>query len=303
MNLTLLILLFPVLIAAQTNPVELGDVHWLRSMDEAQAKSKKEGKPILILFQEIPGCETCRNYGSDVLTHPLIVEAIETEFIPLAIHNNKGGHDAEVLRRFSEASWNNPVVHIADSDGSNIIPRLSGNYSTAGLTLLMTNALIKQKGKAPVYLQLLADELSAHQKITSRATYSMYCFWTGEALFGKLNGVIKTTAGFQSGREVVTVEFNPAIISKTDLDKIADSHKCSIPPNGSFSADTTPKYYLSNSPYKVVPMTEIQKCRVNSALGEKQDPKVFLSDRQISFLKTSSKNCVGISLKDCWGKL
>jgi hypothetical protein len=297
---SIILFLFPFILHAQNNPIELGDVHWLRSWDEAEAKSKKEGKPILLLFQEIPGCETCRNYGSDVLTHPLIVEAAETEFIPLAIQNNKGGHDAEVLKRFNEASWNNPVVYVVNSDGSRIIPRLSGNYSTAGLTSLMTNALIKQKGKAPIYLQLLADELSAHQKITSIATYSMTCFWTGEALFGKLNGVIKTTAGFESGREVVKVEFNPAIISKEDLDKIADSHKCSIPPGGKFTADDTPKYYLSNSPYKVVPMTELQKCRVNSALGEKQDPKEFLSERQIGFLKTSSRNCVGVSLKECW---
>src|SRR6187401_3636489 len=116
MKLVILAVLFPFFLAAQNNPIELGDVQWLRSFDEAQAKSKKEGKPILILFQEIPGCETCKNYGSNVLTQPLIVEAIETEFIPLAIHNNKGGHDAEILRRFNEAAWNNPVVHIVDSE-------------------------------------------------------------------------------------------------------------------------------------------------------------------------------------------
>ena len=288
------------MVSSQINPVELGDVHWLRSYDEAQARSKKEGKPILILFQEVPGCETCRNYGIDVLTHPLIVEAIETEFIPLAIHNNKGGHDAEILKRFQEPAWNNPVVRVVDSEGSNILPRLSGNYSAAGLTGLMTSALIKQKGKAPMYMQLLADELSAQQKMTSKATYSMYCFWTGEALFGKLNGVIRTTAGFEGGKEVVAVEYNPSIISKGELDKIAQSQKCAVSGDGSFRADATPKYYLSNSEYKVVPMTEIQKCRVNSALAEKQDPRAFLSARQIAFLKTSSRNCVAISLKDCW---
>jgi len=288
------------MVSSQINPVELGDVHWLRSYDEAQMRSKKEGKPILILFQEIPGCETCRNYGSDVLTHPLLVEAIETEFVPLAIHNNKGGHDGEILKRFQEPAWNNPVVRVVDSEGSNIIPRLSGNYSTAGLTAQMTSALIKQKGKAPLYLQLLADELSAQQKMTSKATYSMYCFWTGEALFGKLNGVIKTTAGFEGGKEVVVVEYNPSIISKAELDKIAQSQKCAVSTGGSFRADATPKYYLSNSEYKVVPMTEIQKCRVNSALAEIQDPRAFLSARQIAFLKTSSRNCVAISLKDCW---
>ena len=300
MKLVMLVFLFPHFILAQNNPIELGNVHWLRSFDEAQVRSKKEGKPILILFQEVPGCETCRNYGSDVLTHPLIVEAIETEFIPLAIHNNKGGHDAEILKRFQEPAWNNPVVRVVDSEGSNILPRLSGNYSTAGLTGLMTSALIKQKGKAPMYMQLLADELSAQQKMTSKATYSMYCFWTAEALFGKLNGVIKTTAGFEGGKEVVVVEYNPSIISKAELDKIAQGQKCAVSGGGSFRADSTPKYYLSNSEYKVVPMTEIQKCRVNSALAEKQDPRAFLSARQIAFLKTSSRNCVAISLKDCW---
>jgi hypothetical protein len=219
------------------------------------------------------------------LTQPLIVEAIETQFIPLAIHNNKGGHDAEILRRFNEASWNNPVVHIVDSEGTNIVPRLSGNYTAAGLSALMTNALIRQKGKAPAYLQLLTDELTALQKGVSKATYSMYCFWTGEALFGKLNGVIKTTAGFEGGKEVVAVEYNASIISKAELDKIAQSQKCSVSAGGSFRPDATPKYYLSNSAYKNIPMTEIQKCRVNSALGEGQDPKVFLSDRQLALLK------------------
>jgi thioredoxin family protein len=289
MRLVLLIVLLPVIMSAQNNPVELGDVHWLRSFDEAQGRSKKEGKPILILFQEIPGCETCKNYGSKVLTQPLIVEAIEMEFIPLAIHNNKGGHDAEILRRFNEASWNNPVVHIVDSEGSNVVPKLSGNYTIAGISTLMTNALIKQNGKAPVYLQLLTDELTAQQKGTAKATYSMYCFWTGEALFGKLNGVVKTTAGFEGGKEVVMVEFNPAVISKTELDKIAQNQKCSVSIGGSFRPDATPKYYLSNSTYKNIPMTEIQKCRVNSALGEGQDPKMFLSERQIAMLDATSK--------------
>jgi hypothetical protein len=300
MKLVILVFLFPHFLLAQNNPIELGSVHWLRSFDEAQARSKKEGKPILILFQEVPGCATCRNYGSDVLTHPLLVEAIETEFIPLAIHNNKGGHDAEILKRFQEPAWNNPVVRVVGSEGSDILPKLSGNYSAAGLSTLMSTALIKQKGKAPMYLQLLADELSAQQKMPSKATYSMYCFWTGEALFGKLNGVIKTTAGFEGGKEVVAVEFNPAIISKAELDKIAQSQKCAVSGGGSFRADATPKYYLSNSDYKVVPMTEIQKCRVNSALAEKQDPRAYLSARQLAFLKTSSRNCVAISLKECW---
>ncbi len=302
MKLTLLILFLPIILMAQKNPIELGDVHWFRSMDAAQEKSKAEGKPILILFQEIPGCSTCKNYGSQVLSHPLIVEAIETNFIPLAIYNNKAGEDETILKRYNEPSWNNPVVRAVDWNGQDITTRLNGPYTPLALSSWMITTLINQSGQAPTYLQLLNDELTAQQKGKATATYSMYCFWTGEALFGKINGVVRTTAGFQGGKEVVTVEYNSSIVSKTALDKIAKNQKCSVETNGNTEPDKTPKYYLSNSPYKVVPMTEIQKCRVNSALKEGQNPDAFLSPHQISFLKTSTVNCVSLSLEEGWGK-
>ena len=47
----------------------------------------------MLLFQEVPGCSTCRNYGHNVLSHPLMVEAIESLFVPLAIFNNKEGKE------------------------------------------------------------------------------------------------------------------------------------------------------------------------------------------------------------------
>lgn len=286
MKLLFLILLIPIGIEAQKNPVELGHVHWLRSLEEAQTKSKAENKPILILFQEIPGCQTCKSYGSDVLTIPLIVEAIETHFIPLAIYNNKDGADAEVLKRYNEPAWNNPVVRAVDLYGKDVAVRLSGNYTAARLASWMTQVLIKNKGRAPVYLQLLADELQAQQKPTSTATYSMSCFWTGEALFGKLNGVIKTTAAWQAGKEVVIVEYDPAIITSTKLNEVAASNRCYYAGNGDFKPDSTPKYYLSKSKYRDIDMLEIQKCRVNSALGEGLDPDIYLSPRQLLRIKT-----------------
>ena len=229
------------------NPIELGDVHWLRSMDEAQARSKNESKPILILFQEIPGCSTCRSYGNEVLSRPLIVEAIESYFIPLAIYNNKGGQDTEVLKQYNEPAWNNPVVRIVDEKGKDIVSRLNGNYSAYGLANMMMNVLIKKQGEIPLYLQLMTDELAADQHGVFTTTYSMYCFWAGEALFGKANGVIRTEAGYQGGKEVVKVEYDPTIITKSQLDRIAEQSTCKSISVGSFRADATPKYYLSKS--------------------------------------------------------
>jgi hypothetical protein len=297
-----LILLFTQIFMTQGNtPVELGKVKWLRSMDEAIAMSRKECKPILILFQEIPGCQTCRQYGNEVLSHPLIVEAIETHFIPLAIYNNKGGDDAEILKKFNEPAWNNPVVRIVDDKGKDLIARLSGNYSAQGLASSITNVLIKNQGKAPLYLQLLSDELAAKSRGIQSSTYSMYCFWSGEALFGKVNGVITTSAGFQNGKEVVKVDYDPAIISKTQLDKIASQSSCKNSVAGNFSPDNTPKYYLSNSKYRSIPMSELQKCRVNSAIAEGQNPEIYLSPRQIQFLKKGgTDNLVSIDLINGW---
>lgn len=43
--------------APKTTPVELGDVSWRRSDDfvHALSQAREEKKPLLILFQEVPG--------------------------------------------------------------------------------------------------------------------------------------------------------------------------------------------------------------------------------------------------------
>ena len=36
-------------------PIELGRVRFLRSVDEGLARADREEKPVLLLFQEVPG--------------------------------------------------------------------------------------------------------------------------------------------------------------------------------------------------------------------------------------------------------
>ena len=40
---------------AGAQPKELGRISWFRSEADAQAASRRSGKPILMLFQEVPG--------------------------------------------------------------------------------------------------------------------------------------------------------------------------------------------------------------------------------------------------------
>ncbi len=290
-----------------TKPMVLGQVEWIRNFDNGVKLAKSREKPLLVLFQEVPGCSTSSGYGKNVLSHPLIVEAIETLFVPVAIYNNKDGEDAKVLKSFGEPSWNNPVVRIITPERIELTPRLSGNYTKAGLVNAMVSALNASNRKVPQYLSLLAQELNVNSGTKERAVFAMHCFWVGEGKLANVKGVISTKPGFMGGYEVVELEFNPGVISYEDLLKKARLNNVAshiftvnaeqsaaakeiageghISELGTFRADSSPKYYLSRTLYRHVPMTNLQLARVNAAIGSFQSPDTFLSPRQVELFR------------------
>jgi Peptide methionine sulfoxide reductase len=204
-------------------PEEVGKVHWGRDPDAALAASKQSGKPVFALFQEVPGCAGCRQFGRDVLSHPLIVDAIETEFTPLLIHNNAGGGDAEALKRFSEPAWNYQVVRFFDASASDLIPRKDQVWTTGPLAGRMVSALGKAGRTVPPYLKLVAAE---HSASLHQAAFAMPCFWTGEMELGKIDGVITTEAGFMAGQEVTLVRYDAGTIKLPALIAQAEKVRC-----------------------------------------------------------------------------
>lgn len=294
-----------IVLTAQDNPVELGNVTWLRDYDTALKQAKKTDKDVFILFQEVPGCSTCRNYGNDLLTHPLIVEMIENEFVPLAIHNNKGGKDAEILNHYGEPSWNNPVARIVDSKGKDRINRIASTYTPEGLVKAMNTALLKRNNKIPGYAELLEQEFSSS---TAEAVLGMYCFWSGEKHIGNLNGVISTEAGFMGGHEVVKIKYDPSITNATSISRSSKKVKCAdlaftddrtekkelkktlgqeTKPISSYRKDKEDKYYLSKSKYRYVPMTSSQATKINSYLAQGLDANHWLSPKQAALIKSN----------------
>ncbi|MDQ3140776.1 MAG: thioredoxin family protein [Bacteroidota bacterium] len=285
------------------NPIELGNVTWNRDLNLAQLASKKSGKPILILFQEVPGCGTCKNYGMNVLSHPLIVDAIENHFIPLAIFNNKDGSDKKTLQYFKEPAWNNPVVRIVNFELADLTKRISGDYSAYALVSGMNTTLLQSKIKIPAYLGLLEEELQCRQLGLEKITVGMYCFWSGEKNYGKLSGVVSTKAGFMSGAEVVEIEYCPKKISTSDLIKKGKEINCAdkiytnspvilqtvksnvvIKPMGIFKPDQENKYYLFHSTYRFLPLSDAQATKINSLISENQHCEHLLSPTQLRFL-------------------
>ncbi len=284
-------------------PRELGDVDWERDFARAEARAKETGRPLFALFQEVPGCQTCVSFGEQVLSHPLLVEAIETEFVPVAVFNNHAGDDRQVLKRFEEPSYNNPVVRFLDSDGEDLLPRKAGVWFPRLIGQRMVAALDAAGRPVPGYLSDVVGELSASSR--ERATFAMHCFWSGEACLGEIDGVLASKAAWLDGREVVELTFDPEVMSYGELLRLA-TPACSDAVYTHSAAqqraakvilgerarradefaraakDSDQKRSLQGTPYAMLELTPRQAVRVNSALAARRSPTALLSPKQIA---------------------
>lgn len=263
-------------------PRELGAVSWGGDLDAARRQSAADGRPVLLLFQEVPGCATCVDFGREVLAHPLIVEAIETEFVPVAVRNNVGGEEGRIRESFREPACNFPVVRFLSADGTELLPRRDRIWSAGGVVERMTAALQAAGRPVPAYLSLLGSEMAADRLRT--AVFAMSCYWEGEARLGAMDGVVSTRAGWLDGSEAVEVRFDPAIVGEEDLARHAESAGCRTAPAGASARDAKDsdrKVYLARSELRHLPLTPAQAAKVNAALRFGDRPAPWLSPRQL----------------------
>jgi hypothetical protein len=261
--------------------VELGKVTWMRDYKDALGQCELTGKPILLLFQEIPGCNTCVNFGMDVLSHPLMVEFIENEFVPLAIYNNRSGKDKDILNLYRESAWNNPVVYFINKKGHKIIPKLANNYQPTGLYNKMVETLIAAKRSIPAYARLLGDDLKMDYGYFETTIYEAPCFWSGETTFISHPAIKYTEAGWIGGMEVVKVIYDQNQVSLEELDNFAAQEGFFVIGNHEYyKIDRSPQYYLSNSHFKYLPLSRAQRAQINKAIPYREQPEGFLSPNQ-----------------------
>jgi hypothetical protein len=135
-----------------------------------------------------------------------MTEAIDNEFIPLAIFNNKKGKNLDLLKKHKEPTWNNPTVRIVNINGENIVNRLASNYSSIAPYSAMINALESSGNSITKY-------------------FKMYSFWKGGKELDAQNGVHSTKAGFLENIEVVRVIYDTDKISHKELQGFATKHK------------------------------------------------------------------------------
>lgn len=290
-------------------PPELGAVSWHRDLDRGLASAQESGRPVLLLFQEIPGCAGCVSFGQQPLSHPLLVEAIEECFVPVAIYNNKPGRDAEILKRFDEPSWNYPVMRFLDASGADVLPRRDEIFTTEAVATRLAAALTAAGRPVPAYLRLAAEEARAEGR--GSVTFAMHCYWEGEARIGTLDGVLGTRAGWVDGREVVEVEYDEDRLAFATLVEAARRADCcdhvythtpqqatalaersdasALPARARDAKADDRKFALNRSPMRLLPLTPMQATKVNAALRLGKDPSAWITPRQAALLERVQK--------------
>ncbi len=297
--------LFAIAENASVNPVELGRVPWVRDLPKVLANAKKSGKPVMLLFDEVPGCGTCKQFGTGPLSHPIVVDA-SALFETAVVYNNVPGDEEQILKKYKEPTWNNPVVRFVDSTGKDLMARHADDYSTGGLIRAMVAALRASNQPIPNFLAMVDAEYNPKQKET--ATFAMHCYWEGEQKLGKLDGVIATRIGMLDNLEVVEVDFDSSVLAFKTLVEQARKQDCahrvfaradaqvavakSIVGEALTRSDTPvdtstqQQYHLSKKPvYHYLPLTQLQATKVNAAIADGKSPVEYLSPGQTKLSK------------------
>lgn len=243
----------------------------------------------------------------------MIVAAAASEFVPVAVFNNVKGKDAEILKKFDEPAWNNPVMRFLGADEKDIIPRKDEIVHGGVVLARMAETLEKAKRPVPAYLKLAVAEFAP--KKTETAVFAMHCYWVGEAKLGALDGVVSTRIGELAKAEVVEVTFDPAVIEYKKLVEKAKELDCThtvfartdaqaktakevvaekkvVRNDKEIDATTQQQYHLAQHPrYHYLPLTMAQATKVNAALANNKSPDEFLSPLQLAtyarFTKTT----------------
>ena len=108
-----------------------------------------------------------------MLSHPLVVDAVESGFVPLCVYNNVKGADARVLEAFGERSWNNPVTRVIDLDRKDRVPRNGSGWTVAAVLAQATRAMEARKADVPAWQGLTTWESSIAAKPIETAIFGM----------------------------------------------------------------------------------------------------------------------------------
>jgi hypothetical protein len=297
----------------------------------ALKESSTTCRPVLLVQAEIPGDADA---GSEIFSHPLIVEAADSLFT--TVFNKDENYSCSASRSASGKSRRTRVGFFDDS-GNEIIQSLCADMLTrAGIAEAMIATLESCQQPVPKYLRLLYDEERGRIKpgpvglpvpCYHRAVFGMDDSTLGEVEFAGLEGVISTRAGFLTGQKIVEVIYDAGRLSFSsvihyalkrkvgdiiyhqtnderiaalmEIQRVKESSKV-IEFLGTIQLDKDPKRALRKSPLRFVPLTYLQATRANrlAHLNRFDEAMHLLSPRQGLIFMQARKATAQKSFKD-----
>lgn len=311
---------------------ELGCMHFhFDSLQDAVEHSRTTHRPVLLVQAEIPGDTDA---GSDIFSHPLIVEASDSLFI--TVFNNDEDYSCGASRSASGKSRRTRVGFL-DESGNEIVQCLCADMLTrAGMANAMISALEACHHPVPKYLLLLQDEEMGRFELGPvglpvpchhRVVFGLDDSALGEVEFAGLEGVISTRAGFLARQKVVEVFYDSGrlcfgslilyalkrkvgdiiyyqtnderIAALMEIARVKESSRV-IQFLGAIQLEFDPKPALRRSPLRYVPLTELQATRANRLvhLGRFDEAMHLLSPRQGLIFMQARRQTAQKSLKD-----
>jgi hypothetical protein len=299
--------------------------HDASSFQLALEESRHTGKPVLLIFQATNGAPDAVAMGTSVLSHPLLIEAAESLFIPVFVDiTGTSPDDVQLLARYHENRHHDTVVRIVNCKGNDLAVKLEGSRCSVGnIARAMRDVLDRKSSEVPNYLRLLEEERRALVDVPSKAvrtTAKVIVFTTkatknAEISFAELNGVIAVECGKLTGRRAVKVTYDPEVIDckavflhalfhvyvesvywtdhqqkisvQSQLLKVDDPPFLDELGATPFSRGKDPKHFLRTTLLRYVPLTSLQALKANLAVSKDQLNLVddLLSPRQLTILK------------------
>ena len=207
---------------------ELGYLHLeFDSLQEAKEEAARREQPILCIEVQIPGGSIIA--GETVLSHPLIVEAMESLFVTVRPTPEE---PTDERSRFFRDSSCRTRIRILDEEGMDIVPCVEHLSSVEVLTA-MVQGLEACAKHIPRYLLLLNEEASGQLEVLSKdrfrevqrsALFGMFDSTKAEVELGGLGGVLSTRAGMVTRQKVVQVTYDTRRLSYCTLVRYALRH-------------------------------------------------------------------------------
>lgn len=202
---------------------ELGCVHLeFDTLAQAQHESTSRRRPILCI--ETQG-STIYSMGNVILSHPLVVEAMESLFVTCDYSTDEDDDDeasSNSMSRFFARPSRQARIRFLDDQAADICPPVTSTTTLVHVVSSMVLALEHSKLFVPQYLRLLLEEESGKvqvlsptrvREISRKAVFGFHDPVQAEVILAGLDGVLSVRSGCLVRQSVIEVTYDSRRLS------------------------------------------------------------------------------------------